>query len=473
LQVGDQVYYYCPRKYRGRCPKWQKMFTGPWSIVRVIDSYNFVISRSATSKPLVVHRDKLKKVTDMQQVNVGNGNVGIPRNPPGPSGLNTEPSIDSLSDHLMSDDVQPNPSDVPVSQYDQQHYSNSQADSQQTQLYTNRNEQQVDRYPVRRTRLLPPQRYGDYYCYMLSVDSVELTPCAQVHFSTTEPITKWAESAPRIAATAMTGPRSTQLKRVTDQLANELHLGPRAAEYLAVLSTTIVQYVQEHQAPAERAANYATIPGVRVAQRPALAANLGMLDSESTMGQSTLTVPGNGEQSDATLTPRPSLQPPTIVMAPAMNAATRADTPTVTQFVPWVLQPLEPPTRKLGHLPSSYELAQQAAESRRQRGLPPSDYTRLPARLRLGQRQHTSSAARRPTTTRRWANYTNQHNRRRADINGPIPTGFRVEGGRVRSEAAIERRRQRQQDRLALRHEDPRSDAATSRRQPESSHRRR
>jgi hypothetical protein len=54
------VYYYSPRKYKGHCPKWQKLFTGPFTVLRVIDDYNFIITKSAKSKPLVVHRDKLK-----------------------------------------------------------------------------------------------------------------------------------------------------------------------------------------------------------------------------------------------------------------------------------------------------------------------------------------------------------------------------------------------------------------------------
>jgi hypothetical protein len=42
------------------CPKWQQLFTGPFTIIRVIDKYNYMIAKSATAKPLIVHRDKLK-----------------------------------------------------------------------------------------------------------------------------------------------------------------------------------------------------------------------------------------------------------------------------------------------------------------------------------------------------------------------------------------------------------------------------
>jgi len=60
ISVNDKVWYYYPRKYTGKCPKWQCMFTGPYTVVKVIDLYNFVIQRTPRSKPIVVHRDKLK-----------------------------------------------------------------------------------------------------------------------------------------------------------------------------------------------------------------------------------------------------------------------------------------------------------------------------------------------------------------------------------------------------------------------------
>ena len=60
MKVDDLVWYYYPRKYKGRCNKWNKYYVGPMKVIRVIDQYNFVIQKTANSKPMVVHRDKLK-----------------------------------------------------------------------------------------------------------------------------------------------------------------------------------------------------------------------------------------------------------------------------------------------------------------------------------------------------------------------------------------------------------------------------
>ena len=62
FSVGDRVYYWYPRKFAGRSPKLQSLYTGPYTIVRVVDSHNLVIRKSPRSKPMVVHRDKLKRI---------------------------------------------------------------------------------------------------------------------------------------------------------------------------------------------------------------------------------------------------------------------------------------------------------------------------------------------------------------------------------------------------------------------------
>jgi len=61
FQVGDWVWYYYPRRYRNKSPKWQKHYIGPFLIVRLIQPSNYVLQRSARSKAFVVHADKLKK----------------------------------------------------------------------------------------------------------------------------------------------------------------------------------------------------------------------------------------------------------------------------------------------------------------------------------------------------------------------------------------------------------------------------
>jgi hypothetical protein len=59
--VGDWVWYWYPRRYQKKSPKWQKSYTGPYLVVRVIQPSNYVLQKSARSKPFVVHADKIKK----------------------------------------------------------------------------------------------------------------------------------------------------------------------------------------------------------------------------------------------------------------------------------------------------------------------------------------------------------------------------------------------------------------------------
>jgi len=59
--VGDWVFYHYPRRYTSRSPKWQKAYTGPYLVTRLIEPVNCVLQKSPRSKPFVVHVDKLKK----------------------------------------------------------------------------------------------------------------------------------------------------------------------------------------------------------------------------------------------------------------------------------------------------------------------------------------------------------------------------------------------------------------------------
>ena len=56
----EWVWYFYPRKFRGRSPKWSRNYTGPYLITSVLPPCNYVIQKSARGKPIVVHADKLK-----------------------------------------------------------------------------------------------------------------------------------------------------------------------------------------------------------------------------------------------------------------------------------------------------------------------------------------------------------------------------------------------------------------------------
>jgi hypothetical protein len=69
FKAGDRVWYFYPRRVQGKSPKWQKWYTGPYEIVKEIDSHNFVIRRGPRTKLIVVHRDKLKMCYSPPPVN--------------------------------------------------------------------------------------------------------------------------------------------------------------------------------------------------------------------------------------------------------------------------------------------------------------------------------------------------------------------------------------------------------------------
>jgi len=59
-QVGQWVYYYCPRRYVGRSPKWQRMYSGPFLITQIIGPVNVRLQLSKRANPFIAHIDKLK-----------------------------------------------------------------------------------------------------------------------------------------------------------------------------------------------------------------------------------------------------------------------------------------------------------------------------------------------------------------------------------------------------------------------------
>jgi len=60
FEAGDWVYYFSPRKFVGRSPKFQRNFTGPWMIVRACGPVNYLLQKSPKAKPFVAHVDKLR-----------------------------------------------------------------------------------------------------------------------------------------------------------------------------------------------------------------------------------------------------------------------------------------------------------------------------------------------------------------------------------------------------------------------------
>ena len=60
FSIGDWVYYFYPRRYTKKNPKWSRNYDGPFLVVNVIPPSDYVIQKAKRTAPQVVHGDKLK-----------------------------------------------------------------------------------------------------------------------------------------------------------------------------------------------------------------------------------------------------------------------------------------------------------------------------------------------------------------------------------------------------------------------------
>jgi len=59
-KVGQWVYYFNPRRYKGRQDKWSRKYTGPFCVIRVLGPVNVELQLNKRSKPFICHIDKVK-----------------------------------------------------------------------------------------------------------------------------------------------------------------------------------------------------------------------------------------------------------------------------------------------------------------------------------------------------------------------------------------------------------------------------
>jgi len=59
-EVGDWVFYFCPRHRIGRSPKWQNFYSGSYLIVKINGMVNLHIQKTLKATAMVVHVDKIK-----------------------------------------------------------------------------------------------------------------------------------------------------------------------------------------------------------------------------------------------------------------------------------------------------------------------------------------------------------------------------------------------------------------------------
>ena len=59
-KVGQWVYYFNPRRFKGKQDKWSRKYTGPFCVIRVLGPVNVELKLNKKSKPFICHIDKVK-----------------------------------------------------------------------------------------------------------------------------------------------------------------------------------------------------------------------------------------------------------------------------------------------------------------------------------------------------------------------------------------------------------------------------
>jgi len=57
----DMVWLWNARRKQGRTPKWERRYTGPYTVIEQLGPVNYRITKSTKAKAIVVHVDKLQK----------------------------------------------------------------------------------------------------------------------------------------------------------------------------------------------------------------------------------------------------------------------------------------------------------------------------------------------------------------------------------------------------------------------------
>ena len=60
-KVNDLALVYTPQKSNDKFGKWLKFWKGPFRIIRIINSVNFVVQKSPKAKQFVVHANRLRR----------------------------------------------------------------------------------------------------------------------------------------------------------------------------------------------------------------------------------------------------------------------------------------------------------------------------------------------------------------------------------------------------------------------------
>ena len=64
------MWYFCPRRFKNRSPKWSLQTAGPYEIIRKINDVNYVIRLSPKHPGFTVHVDRLREYKMADERNI-------------------------------------------------------------------------------------------------------------------------------------------------------------------------------------------------------------------------------------------------------------------------------------------------------------------------------------------------------------------------------------------------------------------
>ena len=147
FKVGEWVWYFYPRRYTKKSPKWQRNYVGPYLVTKVIEPCDYVIQKTKKSAPQVVHGDKLARY------------YGEPPKSWLPDSSADQPSL-AGSGNLPTNAV-PEPTEEPVAPAGTMTFwSSNQRRTPKRHHYTDEFDFEPRQKAVRQRRL--PARYADF-----------------------------------------------------------------------------------------------------------------------------------------------------------------------------------------------------------------------------------------------------------------------------------------------------------------------
>jgi len=78
FEENEEVLLFDPRKKRGQFAKWQVMWKGPFIVKKRLNDCNYILQKSAKSRPSVLHVDRMRKyLHEQSDSNVKNADMPL------------------------------------------------------------------------------------------------------------------------------------------------------------------------------------------------------------------------------------------------------------------------------------------------------------------------------------------------------------------------------------------------------------